>query len=320
MTMQIIPNYLHFFPQKGPDIMQKSDGYIKIPLKNIINVTKVVTIHCYDLAPDYSFKGETHDFWEFYYVDRGEYDYRFGEETYHATKGDIIFIPPNVFHNVVCDGTHSVSLFIVTFDCVSSAIKQLTDYKGKLPRELSQLMKRLIEESTHNFEVSYYPLKPLDKPPLGGLQLIRMYIEELLIGLLRHQSGKREAVTPKVVRETDENSLVGSIRQFLEDRVCDRLSSRDIVARFHFGKSYIYDLFKRTYGKSIMSYHSELKIEEAKRLLREEPLTVREISERLCFESPEYFSRAFKRKVGMSPRAFRGMLMSSSVKIENKVK
>ena len=297
--------------------MQTADGYIKIPLKNTISVTRVVTIHCFDLAPDYTFRGESHDFWEFYYVDRGEYDYRYGDELRHASKGDIIFIPPNVFHNVVCDGKHSASVFIVTFDCRSAAMKRLAGYRDKLPRELAQLMKRLIEESTKNFEVSYYPLKALPSPPLGGLQLIRIYIEELLIGLLRFEEGMHDVSVP-AVRETDEDSLVSSVREYIEAHVCDRLTSRDIVARFHFGKSYIYDLFKRTYGKSIIGYHAELKIEEAKRLLREEPLTVSEISERLSFETPEYFSRAFKRKVGMSPRAFRGMLMSSAVKMEKR--
>jgi argininosuccinate lyase len=45
------------------------------------------------------------------------------------------------------------------------------------------------------------------------------------------------------------------------------------------------------------------------------------VAERLGFESPEYFSRTFRKYVGMSPRAFRSSLMgTNTVYLENEVK
>ena len=59
-----------------------------------------------------------------------------------------------------------------------------------------------------------------------------------------------------------------------------------------------------------MQYHMKLKMDEAKRLLKENKMTVNKISEKLGFETPAYFSRAFSKQVGMSPRAYRNALVS----------
>ena len=72
-----------------------------------------------------------------------------------------------------------------------------------------------------------------------------------------------------------------------------------------------YILFTTLSGRSPISYYLDLKLNESKRLLREDNITVKQISEKLGFESPEYFSRYFKKRVGHSPRDFRKMLISN---------
>ena len=48
----------------------------------------------------------------------------------------------------------------------------------------------------------------------------------------------------------------------------------------------------------------ELKIEEARYLLRQGSLSVSEISDTLGFSSPQYFSKRFRKFVKMSPRQY----------------
>ena len=68
------------------------------------------------------------------------------------------------------------------------------------------------------------------------------------------------------------------------------------------------------YGDTIIHHYLCLKIEEAKRLLRENRLTISEISELLMFESAAYFSRIFKKFVGISPSGYRNSLIYVSAK------
>jgi two-component system response regulator YesN len=58
-------------------------------------------------------------------------------------------------------------------------------------------------------------------------------------------------------------------------------------------------------GKTIMGYYTELKINQAKQLLRENELSVREISEKLAFSTPDYFTKTFKRVTGLTPLAYK---------------
>ena len=68
--------------------------------------------------------------------------------------------------------------------------------------------------------------------------------------------------------------------------------------------SYFCRFFKKNVGVSIMDYFTKIKIEQAMKLIAEGELSFRTISERLGFESPEYFSRVFKRKTGLTPTEY----------------
>ena len=54
-----------------------------------------------------------------------------------------------------------------------------------------------------------------------------------------------------------------------------------------------------------MEYYSDLKISTAKKLLRENELSIKEISEKLCFDTPNYFSKTFKKIVGLTPSEYK---------------
>jgi AraC-like DNA-binding protein len=110
---------------------------------------------------------------------------------------------------------------------------------------------------------------------------------------------------------TDKNLLSTSICDYLKEHLRDRVTLDMLSERFHFGKVYLCDVFKKNIGTSIMNYHLDLKISEAKRLLRETKMSVSEISEHLGFESQSYFSRCFKSRVGHPPQSFRKMLINN---------
>ena len=224
-------------------------------------------------------------------------------------QGEIIFHKPNEFHSIECDGKHSASVFIVTFVCHSSAMKYFREKLIKVPSDMMSLIRRLIDESTNTFRVSQYPLTLLPNASIGGTQLIRIYLEEFLIRLLRLGEQKHTGGAP-TLRDPSENALVSEIERYLVERVCERVTLEDISGHLHFGKSHLCDVFKKGTGQTIMQYHMKLKIDEAKLLLKENKLTVNKISERLGFETPAYFSRAFSKQVGMSPRAYRSALVS----------
>ncbi len=285
---------------------------VRTPLKNILNIARVITILCYDLAPKFYTKGEAHDFWEMVYVDRGELSARAGEKHHRMKQGEVVFHRPNEFHSIECDGIHGASVFIITFECQSPTMKFFCERIGKIPSELLPLMKRLIEESTCTFHTSKYPLTLRSDAPIGGQQLIRLYLEELLIRMMRTAEEKTAPGTAFSSKALLENTLAREICAYLNAHLYDRVTLEALSEAFHFGKSRLCDVFKKSMGDSIIHYYLDLKITEAKRLLQEDHLTVSEIAERLSFDSPAYFSRCFHKHTGTSPSAFRSRLINDA--------
>ena len=74
---------------------------------------------------------------------------------------------------------------------------------------------------------------------------------------------------------------------------------------FHLSRSYINAVFKKYAGRSPIDFFLNIKMQEACKLLRSTKRTVQEIGAELGYEDPFYFSRAFRKVMGVSPRKYR---------------
>ena len=86
-----------------------------------------------------------------------------------------------------------------------------------------------------------------------------------------------------------------------------------IAREFYLSPHYVADMFKSSTGMTIKEYHERLRMQCAERWLAEPAMRSKEISERLGYASPEYFSARFRKFHGVSPRSFRRRLLSVSV-------
>ena len=67
-------------------------------------VDTIYTVHYFEYSNTFSFEGESHDFWEFIYVDKGNVNIVAGSEPISLVKNEIFFHEPNEFHSVKTDG------------------------------------------------------------------------------------------------------------------------------------------------------------------------------------------------------------------------
>lgn len=284
----------------------KADGY------SVIGVDGIVSVNCYELAPNFIIENDVHEYWEFLYVDSGEVCYTEGEISGRLRQGDVVFHSPGRIHSTYCNGKQSASFFNVIFDCSSAILARFDKKAFKVPKDLTFLLKKLIAECNNCYYTSTHPLKMKENTPLGGSQLARLYIEEFLILMLRAYENQEAVEEGKGVGSMQNSDLTEQICAYLSENIYSRVTLKELTEHFHFGKSYLCEQFKNDKGCSVMSYYLDLKLAEAKRLLREDVRPIHEISEQLGFDSPEYFSRYFKKRVGHSPRNFRNMLINDA--------
>ena len=268
-------------------------------------------LNFFDLSPIFHTNFHNHDCWELFYVDSGEVNCITESDSRILKSGDVVFHRPGSVHNTVCNGKKSAAIFNVLFFIDSPSMEFLSGKSLKVPERLLPTLKNLINECHKTYFVSEHPLKTRKNLPFGGEQLARIHLEEFLILMIRELQNDNKTEYYAAESDTD-NVLIDNVCDFLSENVYNTVTLKDVCERFHFGKSYLSEQFKKCRGTSIMSFYLDLKLAEAKRLLREEDLTIGQISEKLGFDSPEYFSRYFKKRVGHSPRDFRKMLINNA--------
>ncbi|MBO4979276.1 MAG: helix-turn-helix transcriptional regulator [Clostridia bacterium] len=285
--------------------------YIKTHLRTLINVTKIVTIHYYEFDKSFTFGGESHDFWEMVYVDKGKVLVKSEREELVLGQGDIIFHKPNEFHAIRAYDSEP-NFFVISFVSHSPAMTYFKKYHTRLDHKLRPFISAIIQEAEATFtipknEPTLTQLVKKEGAILGGEQFIKTYLEQLLILLIRDiQNVSRLKVFPS--KESMEHHLISSIQSYLEEHIEGELKIAEVCAYVGYSKSYLYKLFREQTGTTIAAYRTVLRVGRAKQLIRENRLNFSQISDLLSFDNPQYFSRVFKRITGMSPSEFKQTL------------
>ena len=286
-------------------------SYIKTQLKNIINVSKIVTVHYYEFGTNFAFNGEKHDFWEMVYIDKGQVQIQRDNETLSASQGQILFHRPNEFHAIKALNS-APNFLVVSFVCNSPLIDYLDKYHTVLNKTLHGFITSIINEAENTYVIPKNDpdLKQLVKKenaPFGGEQLIKTYLEQFLILLIRNILKKDEkSLFPS--KESMENHLVSSAKKLLDEWAERPFRVNELCLKLGYSKSYLSKLFHEQTGETIAYFAIKQKINRAKQLIRENNFNFPQISDRLSFDNPQYFSRVFKRVTGMSPTEFKSSL------------
>lgn len=95
---------------------------------------------------------------------------------------------------------------------------------------------------------------------------------------------------------------LGYIRENFETNT---LCLNDIARHANISPAYLSSLFKKVSGQSISDTITALRIESACHYLESTSLSLKEISTKCGYTNQYYFSNSFKKKLGMSPSAYR---------------
>ncbi|MGG3306798.1 MULTISPECIES: helix-turn-helix domain-containing protein [Paenibacillus] len=98
-------------------------------------------------------------------------------------------------------------------------------------------------------------------------------------------------------------SLV-EIKEFIDCHYEEALSIGQLARMANICPKYFVDLFKKTFGQTTIDYLTHVRMNHAKRYLAESDDRLRDIAQRVGYKDEFYFSRIFKKKVGMSPSEY----------------
>lgn len=99
--------------------------------------------------------------------------------------------------------------------------------------------------------------------------------------------------------------VMEDIAAYIREHYREDLTLQDLADRFFLSREYISRRFKREFGENVFDYLADVRLERAKRLLRDSDMTVVRIAELVGYQDEKYFSRVFKKTTGCSPNEFR---------------
>ena len=284
--------------------------YYKHKIENLLIVNKIVTIHYFEFDKRFCAPTESHDFWELVYADKGDIVCTADGKERVLLEGEMLFHKPNEPHSLRANGVSAPNVFIISFECKSEAVRFFEERKLTVDKALIKFIYAIIEEGKRTFDLPYSDpnLKKMhlkSKPALGGQQMIKNYLELLLMSLMRSETEKENPEAVFLPREEFGERVAEQVILFLKSNLDKKLEIADVCAGVHYNKSYVCKQFKQATQQTVMAYFTQLKIERAKRYLRETDMSVTQIAEKLAFDTPNYFSKTFKRLTSFTPLQYK---------------
>ncbi len=284
--------------------------YFKHKIKSLIVVNKIVVIHYLEPKNGLVTDCEKHDFWEAVFVQKGECFCEADKNKIPLKEGEIIFHKPLESHSLNVPKGNDASIFVISFVCLSEAMGFFSGKKVKLNKRQVSFIKEIIYSAEKTYDITFYNsdsdiMNLLINPTLGGEQFIKNYLEIMLIDIMRTLT-ETEDGNDVFLQETQiNNKLAEDVIKILKENIESSLSIEQVCKKISYSKSYLFKQFKLATGKSVMDYYLDLKIKHAKSLLKSGEISIKDLSEKLCFDTPNYFSKTFKKKTKLTPSQYK---------------
>lgn len=281
--------------------------YKPLHIPRAVRISRLYSLYYFCFATGTIFAGEAHNFWEMVYVDQGEADLGADGHLVRLGKGQAIFHKPNEFHSIFANYADAPNLLVVSFDAPVAFMRPFRGWHGTVTAPARHTLGQMTEEAVRCFgpvlDRGSVHERLRDDAPTGSLQLIAGYLEQFLLhvarGLQDCDTSATAGIAPHEASPLMENAVT-----YMRAHVRDAVLLADIARACGCSATTLKDAFRRHSGTGVMTYFRRLRLEEARRMLRQGALNITETADALGYSDVHDFSRQFKRLMGISPSAY----------------
>lgn len=238
-----------------------------------------------------------HERFEILVIDEGVLDVLLNKKLYKAYPGDTVIINPCVSHNAYTTDT-PVSYRVIMFELLDSfgqseITRRVLEPFLRQSASFQPLIKdpSLVQLADAIFETSK------KKPDGYALSLMGQIYS--LLGILCDKYVDTEFVKPPSEGQFQD------ILDYIDQNYCENISSASISQRFGYNEAYFSRRFKTITGLRPMEYIKILRLEKARKLLKEPHNTISSVAFACGFTGVNYFQRCFKSHFGFTAGEYR---------------
>ena len=215
-----------------------------------------------------------------------------GKQLYSFLPGEGILIFPFQMHKVVSAVPEGQLRLVINFSMSLADQSRIEALRNKIfkitPEDCLQLSR--IVELSHS------------KSDARQREAINILTEFLMSKL--HKCAPEDSNVPSNTASLS----VGTVFDYIHKHYREKLSVKEIAEKLGYSEAGIRLIFRRETGRTPGSFIQELILHDAAELLLYTDKTIQTISRECGFTNSFIFSRAFKNKIGKSPKAFRESL------------
>lgn len=239
--------------------------------------------------PDYGWGPGVRDHYLLHYVVSGCGNYQFDNRTFVLSAGDVFLAPPEVPIFYQADHQDPWEYYWVGFDGSSARLLlNQTPFSRKRP-----VLHVSSGERLRQGLLDIYKARGSDYP-----SAVRMagYLQAALSLLMEPTSHNGQEALADYARQG---------AQYLRQNYSRSIGVEELARQAGISRSYLYRAFQAEFHCSPSAYLTRYRIQRACQLLLHSTLSVSAVAASVGYEDPFYFSRAFKREMGISPSSYR---------------
>lgn len=150
-----------------------------------------------------------------------------------------------------------------------------------------------------------YLLKPVDENEL--ITVLEDAIRKLDTTSVKVADKSKIDISNEELIDGRQAAIRKQLLEYMEDRYVYDISLSDAAEHFKYSDAYFSKVFKTCFNKGFVMYLTELRIDKAKELLKDITVNVKDVSINVGFRDSNYFTKVFKRIVGVTPSEYQIM-------------
>ena len=223
------------------------------------------------------------------YVTDGKGYLELGGKTYEVTKGDMFYLPEGETCKYYGDPTNPYDYYWVAFQ--GKYAEHLLK-KCNITRD-DPVMHVNNKRAEKQFELMF---KDMRQHKLPAILMVLSHLYALFSILIKISSANNTFAGHYLIEEA---------MLYMDHHYCESLTVKDICKNLSCDVSHFIKIFKKYQGISPKEYLESLRLTRAKLLLKENKLTVEQVSAALGFNDYSVFYKWFKKETGRSPKKYR---------------
>lgn len=284
--------------------------------KDNLDSEEVFAINRYEEHLKKDVKYHYHEFVEICYISAGSGYHVVNGNEHKVSKGDLFIINYDMWHGFYRENPDSPLItynILFTPDFLDDKLVDFSDFSS-FPS--SFLFKGIWEDTIANADVHLDSAEQekfdaligdiyleYTTRPKGYLNMVRAYIIELIIRIVRIISNRHTSTTPAY-----NNVIMESAMKYLHENYVGNINLDILARKSFFSKNYFCKVFKNYTGMNVYEFVHKLRIERACKMLKSTDERVVDIALEVGYSDYKSFSTNFKKITGITPHEYRKKL------------